>query len=375
MRIIIAFGTRPEFIKLAPVVFEIRRHPEHFEPVLVATAQHRDMLDQMMDVFGLEPDIDLNLMTPNQTLGSLTGKVLKSLQGVFRKVRPGLLMIQGDTTTAMASALAAFYQEIPVAHIEAGLRTGDSRNPFPEEINRRIISLVADLHFAPTPAAGRNLRREGIRADRIFVTGNTVVDALRHMSAGLGKIPLPLIPGTNRKLILVTAHRRENFGQPLENICLALRDLHEKFEDIEIVYPVHPNPQVGPVTRKILGGLPRVHLIRPLDYLSFLRLMKESFMILTDSGGIQEEAPAFGKPVLVLRKVTERPEGVRAGASRIVPPGRRIIVREAARLLTRPDAYRRMARARNPYGDGQASRRIAAALEAFSRSKSEPGPA
>ncbi len=363
MRILIAFGTRPEFIKLAPVIFELRRHPDHFETILLATAQHRGLLDQMMNLFGLEPDIDLDLMTPNQTLGRLTGKILASVQDAFQKTRPDLLIVQGDTTTAMAAALAAFYLGIPVAHVEAGLRTGDPRNPFPEEVNRRIISVIAGLHFAPTENAARNLRREGIREDRIFITGNTVVDALKFMIPQLRKVRLPLKPMRNGRLLLVTAHRRENFGRPLENICLALRDLQEKFDDIEIVYPVHPNPNVGLVAERILGGRPRIHLLKPLDYLVLLRLMKESFFILTDSGGIQEEAPVFGKPVLVLRKVTERPEGVRAGVSRIVPPERLVIVREATLLLVRPDAYRRMAMTGNPYGDGKASRRIVAALK------------
>lgn len=365
MKILVAFGTRPELIKLAPVISELRRHPDRFETVLLATAQHRGMLDQMLDVFGIRPDIDLDLMTPGQTLEALTGKVVVETAGVLDRVRPRLLIVQGDTTTAMSASLAAFYRGIPVAHVEAGLRTKDPGHPFPEEINRRIISVLAAVHFAPTETAAANLRREGIRADRIFVTGNTVVDALGFMRKKIRRIPLPVPVGKGHRLVLVTAHRRENFGAPLENICEALLALTARFEDVEVVFPVHPNPRVRASAMKILSGKPRIHLLDPLEYRSFVRLIQESYLILTDSGGLQEEAPAFGKPLLVLRKVTERPEGVRAGAARIVPPERRAIIREASRLLVDEKAYRKMARVRNPFGDGRASGRIIAALKSL----------
>lgn len=367
MKVVVAFGTRPELIKLAPVILELRRFPRRFTTVLLATAQHREMLDQMLGVFGLEPDIDLGLMTANQTLAELTGRAMAGVSAVLDKVHPNLLIVQGDTTTAMTASLAAFYQGVPVAHVEAGLRTGDPRNPFPEEINRRIISVLADLHFAPTVTSARHLRREGVPSDRIHVTGNTVVDALQRMTPRLKRVPPPVTPPPGRRLVLVTAHRRESFGVPLENICRALLDLTEKFGDIEIVYPVHPNPRVVEVTNRLLRGRPRFHLLPPLDYLSFLRLVREAYLVVTDSGGLQEEAPAFGKPVLVLRRVTERPEGVRAGAARLVAPERSAIVREASRLLDGDREYRKMALARNPYGDGRAARRIVKAVREWSR--------
>jgi len=367
MRILVAFGTRPELIKLAPVVFELRRRPRRFETILLSTAQHRGLLDQMLGAFGIRPDIDLDLMTSGQALAALTAKVIAGTTRVLKRFRPGLFLVQGDTTTAMASALAAFYQGIPVAHVEAGLRTNDPAHPFPEEINRRIIGALAGVHFAPTSTAARNLRREGVPADRIFVTGNTVVDALRFMRPRIRRLPLPVPLEEGRRLVLVTAHRRENFGVPLENICRALAALAARFENIEIAFPVHPNPRVRAAVRRILSGKPRIHLLDPLPYGPFLRLVEEADLILSDSGGLQEEAPVFGAPLLVLRTVTERPEAVRAGGARVVAPETRAILREASLLLTDEAARRRMARVRSPFGDGRAAKRIVSALASLFR--------
>ena len=367
MRILVAFGTRPELIKLAPVVFELRRRPRRFETILLSTAQHRGLLDQMFGAFGIRPDIDLDLMTSGQALAALTAKVIAGTTRVLKRFRPGLFLVQGDTTTAMASALAAFYQGIPVAHVEAGLRTNDPAHPFPEEINRRIIGALAGVHFAPTSTAARNLRREGVPADRIFVTGNTVVDALRFMRPRIRRLPLPVPLEKGRRLVLVTAHRRENFGVPLENICRALAALAARFENIEIAFPVHPNPRVRAAVRRILSGKPRIHLLDPLPYGPFLRLVEEADLILSDSGGLQEEAPVFGAPLLVLRTVTERPEAVRAGGARVVAPETRAILREASLLLTDEAARRRMARVRSPFGDGRAAKRIVSALASLFR--------
>jgi len=365
MKVIVAFGTRPELIKLAPVIKELRRFPRAFRTTLLATAQHREMLDQMLNVFNLTPDIDLDLMSPDQKLDRLTSRILKEMTVVYERERPDLVIIQGDTTTAMSASLAAFYGQIPVAHVEAGLRTHDPLNPFPEEINRKIISAVASRHFAPTQTAADNLQKEGIPLRRITVTGNTIIDALLDMDKKVLDLPSPVPLDPLKKMILVTCHRRENFGRPLDEICGALGDIVRKHHDVEIVYPVHPN--VDRVVRKKLGGRRGIHLIGPLDYLSFIRLMKASYLILTDSGGVQEEAPAFSKPVLILRKVTERPEGVKAGIARIVPPERKNIYHETRKLLSDPAAYRRMAAAKNPYGDGKAAKRIVSVLRIFIR--------
>lgn len=367
MKVIVAFGTRPELIKLAPVIKELRHFPRAFRTTLLATAQHREMLDQMLNVFNLTPDIDLDLMSPNQKLDRLTSRILKEMTVVYERERPDLVIIQGDTTTAMSASLAAFYLRIPVAHVEAGLRTHDPLNPFPEEINRKIISAVASRHFAPTQTAADNLQKEGIPLRRICVTGNTIIDALLDLDKKALDLPSPVPLDPLKKMILVTCHRRENFGRPLDEICGALDDIVRKHRDVEIVYPVHPNPNIDRVVRKKLGGRRGIHLIRPLDYLSFIRLMKASYLILTDSGGVQEEAPAFSKPVLILRKVTERPEGVKAGIARVVPPERKNIYHETRKLLSNPAAYRRMAAAKNPYGDGKAAKRIVSVLRKLIR--------
>jgi len=364
-RILIAFGTRPELIKLAPVIIEIKRYPKDFKPLLLATAQHRGLLDQMLSIFSLTPDIDLNLMQPNQSLDRLTSRVMLRVSKVLKETAPDLVMVQGDTTTAMVVALAAFYLKIPVAHVEAGLRTLNRYQPFPEEINRRLISALATLHFAPTKKAVANLRNEGIPPRSVVLTGNTVVDALLSMKPRIDEHALPVKIPPDRRLILVTAHRRESFGQPLVHICQALRRLVSAFPDIEIVYPVHPNPNVRQTVFSLLARAPRLHLLRPLPYLDLLALMNRAWLILTDSGGIQEEAPTFHKPVLVLRQVTERPEGIEAGVARLVGTDTKKIFASAAQLLRSRSAYQKMTRAQNPYGDGRASQRIVRYLRRY----------
>lgn len=370
LRILHVFGTRPEAIKLAPVINELRRR-RTFQVSVCVTAQHRGLLDQVLEFFRLQPDYDLNIMTEHQTLFQITTKTLTRLQPVLRRERPDVLFVQGDTTTAFASALAAFYEHIPVAHVEAGLRTYDLTQPYPEELNRRLIAPIARFNFAPTATARKHLLAERIPRASIFVTGNTVIDVLLQVtrqtapSGSLDRSVATLLrrltPST--KLLLVTAHRRENFGAPLENICQALRSLVQQAPDVEIVYPVHPNPNVAGPVFSLLGRTERIHLLPALDYFAFAHLLKRCYLVLTDSGGLQEEAPALGKPVLVLREKTERPEAIRAGTARLVGTDPRRILRMALRLLTSPLAYQRMARAHNPFGDGQAARRIADFLQ------------
>lgn len=364
-KILVAFGTRPELIKLAPVIQELKRYPGEFNTFLVATAQHRGLLDQMLKLFGITPDIDLNLMQPNQSLARLTSRVMLRVSHLLNESQPDLVMVQGDTTTAMVVALASFYLRIPVAHVEAGLRTYDPYHPFPEEINRRLISAVSSLHYAPTSRAVENLRKEGIPSRSIFLTGNTVVDALLYMKPKIVSRPLAVKLRPESRLVLVTAHRRESFGEPLSRICQALLQLQKKFADIEIIYPVHPNPNVRQTVDAYLSKKPRIHLIRPLPYLDLLALMAKAYIILTDSGGIQEEAPSFHKPVLVLREVTERPEGIEAGVARLVGTETNKIVVAASRLLRDSEAYQRMTIAKNPYGDGLASKRICRHLRRY----------
>jgi len=361
------FGTRPEAIKLAPVIQELARHPREFEPVVLVTAQHRHMLDQVLRAFDIRPDHDLDLMRPGQSLADVTVGVLRGVERVLRRVRPDMVIVQGDTTSALAAALAAFYQRIPVGHVEAGLRTCDKYSPFPEEMNRRLVSSLADQHFAPTRAAKENLLREGVPRGHIHVTGNTVVDALKAIRRSKVAWHIPVFDkiAPEQRVVLVTAHRRESFGPGFESICYALRMLVERNSDVEVVYPVHLNPNVRGPVRTILGGTQRIHLIEPLEYLPFVRLMKRAYLILTDSGGIQEEAPALGKPVLVMRDVTERPEAVEAGAAKLVGTDADAIVSTTERLLRSTAAYRKMARVRNPFGDGRASARIMTALRRF----------
>ena len=382
MKILVVFGTRPEAIKLAPVIRELRGRSclEGMSAVgasssaqglvvkVCVTAQHREMLDQVLRLFDIVPDHDLNVMEDNQTPTQVAASVLTRLEPILLAERPDWVLVQGDTTTVAAASVAAFYARARVGHVEAGLRTGDKWQPFPEEINRRVAGCIADLHFAPTERARRNLLREGIPEDRILITGNPVIDALQWVAA----LPSPpemttLIgpcPGISPPLVIfVTAHRRENFGAPLEGICLALGDLASRYDGrIRIVYAVHRNPNVWEPVHRLLGGWANVTLTPPLDYLSTVHMLRHAYVVLTDSGGLQEEAPSLGKPVLVLREATERPEGVEAGTARVIGVKREDIVRETVRLLDDGEDYAAMARAANPYGDGRASKRIVQAL-------------
>lgn len=364
-RIIVAMGTRPEAIKLAPVVRALRKHGEEFETLVLATAQHRQMLDQVFDIFGIEPNVDLNVMRPNQSLGDLTALVVSSMGPILRDFRPDLLMVQGDTTTVLGASLAAFYERIPVAHVEAGLRSWDLYNPFPEEANRRLTGSLAGIHLAPTPLSAQNLLREGIPREKIVVTGNTVVDALHELLDAPFDIeasPLAGIPFEGHRILALTSHRRESWGDELANICQAVNELVDRVPDLVVVYPVHMNPNVRETVLRNLDGRDRIYLTEPLDYLAFLNLMRRSHLILTDSGGVQEEAPSLGKPLLVLRKLTERPEAFRAGLAKVVGTKREDILDAALRLLTDPEAYRSMTRSQNPYGDGRAADRIVETL-------------
>jgi UDP-N-acetylglucosamine 2-epimerase (non-hydrolysing) len=361
MKILCVVGTRPEAIKVAPVVLELRKRPDLFEVRIMATAQHRHLLDQMMEVFGLRADADLDVMRENQTLADVTCRVLQGLCGHLHANKPDVVLAQGDTTTVMAASMACFYTHTAFGHIEAGLRTGDRWAPYPEEFNRRVASLVARHHFAPTQAAGANLVREGIDAATVHVTGNTVIDALKHVLAHTEPPPSPVPPGA--RYILMTCHRREIFGAKIREVFETVRDFAAGRPDVYVWYPVHPNPNVAKPAREILGDSRNVILSKPLDYIAFLHAMNGANVLLTDSGGVQEEGPSLGKPVLVLRDVTERPEGVEAGTCRLVGPHRDRILPALGELFDDPAAYRRMAQARNPYGDGQASARISAILE------------
>ncbi len=364
--VLLVFGTRPEAIKMAPVHRALARDPR-FRVKVCVTAQHREMLDQVLELFGIEPEYDLDLMRPGQDLSAITGSVLEGMKGVLEEASPDYVLVHGDTTTTMAASLAAYYAQVPVGHVEAGLRTGDIYSPWPEEMNRRLTGSIATLHFAPTEAARANLLREGVDEARVAVTGNTVIDALLGMvervrAGGEGEFR-ERFEGIHfeRRLVLVTGHRRENFGGGFERICGALAEL-SRTPDVEIVYPVHLNPNVQEPVHRILGSLPNVHLIAPQEYLPFLFLMDRAHLIITDSGGIQEEAPSLGKPVLVMRDTTERPEAVEAGTVRLVGTDTRVIVEAARSLLEDEDEYRSMSFAHNPYGDGAASQRIADAL-------------
>lgn len=358
----VVLGTRPEAVKLAPLILELEKRDD-FDCITVLTAQHREMSDDVLRLFGIIPTHDLNLMQPGQSLFDLSARLITGLRPVYEEERPDVVIVQGDTTTTFIASLAAYYLRIPVAHVEAGLRTADKHNPFPEEINRRLTSSLADLHFAPTETSKKALLLEHVPAESIVVTGNTVIDALLHI---IDKAPpsdyLRAGLDPDRRWILVTSHRRDNWGAPLESICHALRDLCERYDDIEIIYPVHPNPRVRETTSKLLAEVPNIHLIAPLEYLSFVHLMNAANFIITDSGGIQEEAPSLGKPVLVIREKTERPEAVEAGTVRLVGTSRARIVEEACELLDSEVAYNEMSRKHNPYGDGNACPRIADAI-------------
>ena len=364
-KVLTIFGTRPEAIKLAPVILELKRDPSIKSRVCV-TGQHRKMLDQVLDIFNIEPDFDLDLMRPNQDLAGMTARILTETSRVIAQEHPDIILIQGDTTTVMATAMAAFYLNIPVGHVEAGLRSGNPRSPFPEEMNRRVTTTVSTLHFAPTETARQALLREEVPDRQVFMTGNTVIDAL-HIVANQ---PVPhkameLLsragvngPNGDPKMLLVTAHRRENFGEGLEEICHGLKMLVERNEDLVLIYPVHLNPNVQEPVYRILQGRERILLTSPLEYDVLVHLMKESYIILTDSGGIQEEAPSLGKPVLVMRTETERPEGIRAGTAKLIGPFKEEIVTETEMLLHNTALYEQMAKAVNPYGDGHAAKRI-----------------
>lgn len=363
LRVMSVFGTRPEAIKMAPLVLELKKYQE-IESICCVTAQHRQMLDSVMEVFGLQADCDLNIMAPRQTLSSITCKCLTGMDDVIEEKKPDLILVHGDTSTTFAGALSAFYHQIPVGHVEAGLRTYDRYSPFPEEMNRKMVGAIADLHFCPTENNRRNLARENI-TEGVFVTGNTVIDALKttvRKDYCFAAEVLNTLPYEQKKVILVTCHRRENYGEPMKNIMLALRQIAETYEDVELVYPVHLSPVVREAVQEYLARAPRVHLIDPLPADEMHNLMGRCYMVLTDSGGLQEEAPALGKPVLVLRRETERPEAVAAGTVKIAGVDKDVIVSMASELIESPNAYEAMAHAVNPYGDGQACRRIAEAI-------------
>ena len=362
------FGTRPEAIKMAPLALEMKKYDE-IESIVCVTAQHRQMLDQVLDIFGITPDYDLDIMKERQTLVGITSRVLEGLDEVIKKEKPDLVLVHGDTSTSFVAALAAFYNQVKVGHVEAGLRTYDKYSPFPEEMNRQLTGRIADLNFSPTIQNRKNLLKESVSDDTIYITGNTVIDALKTTVRGDYKFKddcLASLDFENKRVIIVTAHRRENLGKPLENICAALKEIVTEYPDVELVYPVHLNPAVRETAFSILGDMDRVHLIDPIDVEELHNAMARAFMVMTDSGGIQEEAPALAKPVLVLRRETERPEAVKAGTVKIAGVDKDEIKRLAKELLDSKEAYDKMARAANPYGDGEASRRtVEAILYAF----------
>jgi len=381
LRVLSVFGTRPEAIKMAPVVRELAGRPEMFSSTVCITAQHRQMLDPVLSLFDICPEYDLDIMTPGQDLFDVTCNVIRGMRDVLRRERPDIVLVQGDTTTTMAAAMSAYYSGVTVGHVEAGLRTHDKRAPFPEEINRTITGVLADFHFAPTAVSRENLLREGIPDETIFITGNTVIDALLSVSGRIERDSalrkeldhrFSFLDG-RRKLILVTGHRRESFGQGFEQICLALADIARHDPGVEILYPVHMNPNVREPVNRLLGGAgdANIRLIEPVEYLPFVYLMKRAFLILTDSGGVQEEAPSLGKPVLVMRERTERPEAIAAGTARLVGTDREKIFSGTVHLLRDADAYRAMSLAHNPYGDGRASGRIVDVLKTVKVSREE----
>lgn len=368
-KIMSVFGTRPEAIKMAPVVKALEAD-ENFESIVCVTAQHREMLDQVLELFEITPDYDLNIMKAGQTLSQITSRVLQGLEEVIKEAKPDMILVHGDTTTTFSAALAAFYNGVQVGHVEAGLRSNDKLSPFPEEMNRSLTGRVADLHFAPTEGNISNLKSEGIDMNTVVKTGNTVIDAmLQVVEEGyeFGHEDLDHIDYENKRVVLLTSHRRENLGEPMENIFGACREIVEKFEDVELVFPMHLNPKVREIAKKHLDAHERIHLIEPMEYKPFQNLINKSHLILTDSGGIQEEAPGIGKPVLVLRTETERPEAVEAGTVELAGVKRERIVELASNLLADEKAYNRMSQATNPYGDGKASERIVAALKEYYR--------
>jgi len=369
IKVFSVFGTRPEALKIAPVLKELSKESEKIISKCCVTAQHREMLDQVLDLFDITPDYDLDLMTSDQSLSSLASKVFEKMDPIFAKEKPDWVLVQGDTTTVMATSLVAYFNRIKVGHIEAGLRSGDKYQPFPEEINRRVVGVTADLHFAPTKIAFENLIKENVSEDSILITGNTIIDAL-HWVVGqpfnFEKSPLKDI-SWNKRIILVTAHRRENFGKPIHDICYALRTIAKNNKSVHIVYPVHLNPNINRPVYELLDSIDNITLLPPLDYQPLIHLMRRSYLVLTDSGGIQEEAPTFGKPVLVLRNKTERPEGIKASTAKLVGTDPQKIEGETNKLLNDSKYYQSMARAINTYGDGQAAKRIVRALLDFEK--------
>ncbi|MBP1992584.1 non-hydrolyzing UDP-N-acetylglucosamine 2-epimerase [Paenibacillus eucommiae] len=372
LKIITIFGTRPEAIKMAPLILELQKHPEHIESLVCVTAQHRQMLDQVLDIFKIKPDFDLNVMKDRQTLNEVTIRVLQGLEPVFREAKPDLILVHGDTLTTFLASYAAFMQQIKVGHVEAGLRTWNKQSPFPEEMNRQLTGVLADLHFAPTEWSAGNLRKENKSETSIYVTGNTVTDVFQYTVQQDYKHPL-LDWAKGKRLILMTAHRREAQGEPHRQIFQAVLKIAEEFDDVAIVYPVHPSPAVKEPAFEMLGNHPRIKLVEPLDVFEFHNFYPHAYMILTDSGGLQEEAPSFGVPVLVMRDNTERPEGIDAGTLELVGTSGEKVYERTKELLTDPELYSRMSQAANPYGDGKASERIAQAiLQHFGYSKDRP---
>lgn len=364
IKVMTVFGTRPEAIKMCPLVLELQKY-ENITPIVCVTAQHREMLDQVLDIFGIEPDYDLDIMKTRQTLNGITTRVLEGMEDVLKKEKPDIVLVHGDTSTSFVAALAAFYEQIKVGHVEAGLRTYDIYSPFPEEMNRQLTGRIANLHFSPTQRNFDNLIKENISEEKIYITGNTVIDALKTTVKDDYEFEnecLKTLDFENKRIIVVTAHRRENLGKPLEDICTAISEIVDEYEGTEVVYPVHLNPAVRETVWSILGEKERVHLIDPLDVMELHNAIARSFMVMTDSGGIQEEAPALAKPVLVLRKETERPEAVAAGTVKLAGVDKNVIKSMAGELLDNSDEYNKMAQAANPYGDGDASRRICEAI-------------
>jgi len=358
IKVLVIMGTRPEVIKVAPIVWELKKYPQKIKTKILVTGQHRELLDQMLEIFKIRPNYDLDIMSQAQTLDQISSRILEKIGQILDREKPDLILVEGDTTTVFISALAAFYRQIKVGHIEAGLRTYNKFEPFPEEINRRLTDSLTDFYFSPTRDAKQNLQNEGF-SKNIFVTGNPVIDALFWIlkkSKPKAEIFAKIDP--EKKLIILTAHRRENLGPPLENICRAVKEIANKNSNVQIVYPMHPNPKVRVVVKKILGGDGRIILCEPLDYLSFVHLMNQSYIILTDSGGVQEEAPSLGKPVLILRNTTERPEGIKAGCSKLVGTNKYKIIELTQALLSSSRKYQKMAKVKNPYGDGHAARKI-----------------
>ena len=365
LKLMTVFGTRPEAIKMCPLVLEMRKYPEYIQPIVAVTAQHREMLDQVLDLFGIVPDYDLNIMTSGQTLYDVTTRALMGLKPGMEEAKPDMVLVHGDTTTTFAGALAAFYAQIPVGHVEAGLRTGNKYSPYPEEMNRKLTGAMADMHFAPTATSKGNLLKENVNPASILITGNTVIDALQttvHGDYHFADEDFNRVFATGHKLILMTTHRRENLGEPMRHVYRALKSVLETHENVEAIFPVHKNPKVREIVNQELGHLSRVHLIEPMDYEPFANLMAKVDIVLTDSGGIQEEAPALGKPVLVLRDTTERPEAVEAGTVKLVGTAYEDVLQETNRLLDDDEHYRSMAEAANPYGDGKACERIIKAI-------------